>query len=164
MKWTLQQLLKINKFPLEFDFEIDFKEDIKDIEDIYDIEPTKVSGKLYLVDDNAYRIVYHIDTVLTLQCSLTLEPVDYHFEEDYDDIFSTNPDDDAYPIENNTLDLRQIVWSNIIIDKPISVTRDDAYEILEKRGIKLGEEPILDESETVLSYSDGRSTESEDEN
>ena len=53
--------------------------------------------------------------------------------------FSTNPSDDEYLIEKNTLDLDNAVWSNILFDKPISIVREDAYQILEERGIVLNE-------------------------
>lgn len=154
MKWSLQQLKKIQKFPYDFSCELDFKEDIVDVEDIYDIDTVYVTGKIYYVREDTYRITYHIKASMILQCSLTLEPVDYLLEDDYEEIFSTDEDDDYNLIVNNTIDFRQVVWSNIIIDKPINVTRPDAYEILAKRGIILGEEPKLDASEMVISYSD----------
>lgn len=156
MKWSLLQLNKIQKFPYEFNSEFNFKEDIKDVEDIFDIDIVKVQGLIYRLDDETYRFKYVIKTTLTLQCALTLEPVEYEFENEYDEVYSTEENDDFFLIENNTINLDEIVWSNIIIDKPINVSRPDAYEILAKRGIILGEEPKLDASEAVISYSDGK--------
>lgn len=154
MKWTLQQLRKIQKFPYPFSGTIDFSEDIKDVEDIYDINPVEVEGTIDHLKDDTYRICYHIKAHMNLQCSLTLEPVEYLLEDDYEEIFSNIEDEDYNLIENNTIDFRQVVWSNIIIDKPINISRPDAYEILSSRGIILGEEPKLDASEMVISYSD----------
>ena len=54
-----------------------------------------------------------------------------------------------------------MAWSNIIIDKPINVTRPDAYEVLKSRGISLEEEFELDADDYVISYSDGRIEEEE---
>lgn len=159
MKWTIQQLRKIQKFPFEFEYEFDFKKDIEGINDIYDIGLVKVNGKMYSVDEDTYRLVYHIEAPLTLQCSLTLDPVNYLFNEDYDEIHSPYPSDDCFLIENSTLDLREIVWSNIIIDKPINVSLPNAHEILKERGIILDEEPKLEENEAIISFSDGKEQE-----
>lgn len=81
------------------------------------------------------------------------------FEEDYDEIYSTTEADDYILIEKNTIDTYQMVWSNIIIDKPINVTRPDAYEVLKQRGISLDDEIELDEDDYLISYSDGRQQE-----
>ena len=54
-----------------------------------------------------------------------------------------------------------MVWSNIIIDKPINVTRPDAYEVLKERGISLDDEVELDDDDYVISYSDGRQEDDE---
>ena len=156
MKWSLLQLNKIQKFPYSFKTELDFKETIKDIDDIYDIDTVYVEGEIYRLDDETYQFKYQIRTKLVLQCSLTLDPVDYDFINDYDEIFSKEENDDYFLIENNTIDLDEIVWSNIIIDKPINVHKEDAYEILASRGIILGEEPKLDASEVIISYSSGK--------
>ena len=57
--------------------------------------------------------------------------------------YSTNPDEEdeeQYPFDGNTIDTKMIVWSNILVNIPIRVVRDDAYEILKSRNIVLDEE------------------------
>lgn len=162
MKWSLQQLHKIQKFPFEFNGTLDFSLEAKSIDDIISVSPVIITGSINRIDDETYQFSYHVKAPMVLKCALTLEPVDYVIDEDYVDIFSTIPDDDYILIEKNTVDLAMVVWSNIIIDKPINVTRPDAYDILEKQGIKLNESFNIDEDEEVISYSDG--VFSEDEN
>ena len=72
-----------------------------------------------------------------MACSLTLDPVDYHMNEDFSEVYSTKDNEDWYKIEKNTIDLFEMVWSNVIMNLPIRVVREDAYEILASRGITL---------------------------
>jgi len=139
MKWSVQQLQKLTSSPLIFDEKIDFSELSKNVSDMISIDPAHVFGVVTNLGNEKFRVRYHIDVQITLECALTLEPVDYHFEKDYDEVFAVDASDDEYLIEKNTLDLTIAVWSNILIDKPIVVTREDAYEILKERGIVLNE-------------------------
>lgn len=157
MKWSIQQLRKISNFPFSFSNIIDYSQYISDIEDILDIKPVEVSGQIFQIDEQTYRICYHIKAELILQCSLTLEPLPYIIENQYDEVYGKEDRDaeNYYVIENNTLDLIKIVWTNILIEKPINATLPNAYEILKERGIVLDDTITLDEDEEILSYSDG---------
>ena len=66
MKWSIQQLRKIQKFPYHFSDTIDYSEYAETVEDIFSIEPVFVSGSIDKIDDETYRIVYTIKTTLTL--------------------------------------------------------------------------------------------------
>ena len=79
MKWSLQQLLKINKFPHYFEETLDLSKEIEDIEDIYEIGPVNITGSINRLDDETYQFTYKIYVKLVLQCALTLDPVDYVF-------------------------------------------------------------------------------------
>lgn len=139
MKWSLQQLQKLNQFPFAFNSVFDYQPKIKDSDEIYQISLIKVSGKIIQIDLETYQFIYHVEGTMSLPCSLTLEPVDYQINEDFDEVYSTKPDDDFYLIEKNTIDLEKIVWQNIILSIPIRVVREDAYEILKSRGISFEE-------------------------
>lgn len=139
MKWSLQQLQKYSSKPLSFDDVIDFQDYAKDVSDIIEIKPVHVTGEITVIKYGTYKIRYNVDALLILECALTLEPVEYHFEKEYVEVFSTEPTEDDFLIEKNTIDLDNAVWSNIIIDKPLVVIRDDAYEILKERGIVINE-------------------------
>ena len=161
MKWSIQQLRKIQKFPYEFSDTIDYSEYAESVEDILDIDPVFVSGTIDKIDDETYRIVYTIKTLLTLQCALTLDPVPYEYEKTFDEVYSKIENEEYFLIEKNTIDLTDMVWTNILIEKPINVTLPNAYEILEERGIVLDDTITLDNDEQILFYSDG--TEEEEE-
>ena len=135
MKWSLQQLQKISVFPYHFQCTFDYHNRIANSEDFYDVSLVDVSGTINRIDLDTYQFTYHVSGKLILPCSLTLEPVDYELNDDFDEIYSTKKDDDFYLIEKNTIDLEKIIWSNIVLSIPLRVVRDDAYEILKSRGI-----------------------------
>ncbi len=135
MKWSLQQLQKINKFPYRFNTTFDFHPFIINNDEIYDVSLIEVKGTINQIDLDTYQFTYQVTGKLVLPCSLTLEPVDYLIDEEFDEVYSTKNDEDFYLIEKNTIDLEKIVWANIILSIPIRVVRDDAYEILKSRGI-----------------------------
>ena len=139
MKWSIQQLQKLTVKPYQFEGVLDFTELAKDVSDIIEIKPVHVSGVISYLKEGTFRINYTVDVLIVMECGLTLEPVDYHFNHEYDEVYSVYATEDEFLIDKNTIDMDEAVWSNIIIDKPIVVTRDDAYEILKARGIVLNE-------------------------
>ena len=67
MKWSIQQLRKVQKFPYHFSDTIDYSEYAESVEDIISINPVLVSGTIDKIDDETYRIVYNIKNLLYLQ-------------------------------------------------------------------------------------------------
>lgn len=147
MKWSVAQLKKLTVNPYQFSTEFDFSEEAKNVEDILNIGITLVEGTITRVDDDIFKCQYHLKVVLTLACALTLEPVEYLVDINQEDLigYANDENDDVIEITNNTIDLKNIVWDNILVNIPIRVVREDAYEILAKRHIKLDEEIELDE-------------------
>ncbi len=139
MKWSIQQLEKLTNTPLTFSNELDFSQNAKAVDDIISIDKAKVTGVIKKIVPEKYHVEYHIDVHINVQCALTLEPVDYHYVKAFDEVFAVNPSDEEFLIEKNTLDLDTVVWTNILFDKPLVITRPDAYDILKERGIVLNE-------------------------
>lgn len=147
MKWSVQQLEKLTTSIYNFDFSLDFSEDIKTVEDILGIEEVKVSGTIEKIQTGTYRFKYKMYVPLVLQCALTLDPVDYVMEYEYDQVFSVLEEDDYFLIENNTVDMKNVIWTNILVEKPISVTLPNAYDILKERGIEIIQDDDIFEEE-----------------
>ncbi|MCM1514783.1 MAG: hypothetical protein NC090_07320 [Anaeroplasma bactoclasticum] len=157
MKWTIQQLRKIQTFPYAFSDTIDFTTAIQSVADILGMDEVHVVGHIYRIDEETYRFLYQFDVSMRLECALTLEPVSYEHHYTYDEVYSLVEKEDAFLIEKNTIDLSEMVWSNILIEKPINVTLPNAHEILKERGIILDDTLSIDDdnSDEVLFYSDG---------
>ena len=148
MKFSVQQLQKINPSPLKVTEQIDYRDFLDGLtsSDILDIALVDVDISISKLDMNTFQFDYVIHADLGLACALTLERVPYVMDLNISETYSTEADsDDVYPIEGNTIDTKEIVWSQILMNIPIRVVRDDAYEILKQRNIVLGEMPIEEE-------------------
>jgi uncharacterized protein len=145
MKWTQQQLFKIMDFPHHFQTSFDFQDQITEDLDILAISIADVSGTLERIDYNKYEMTLNVKVKMTAECALTLLPTDYQLEFSFSDLYSFVDDDsdDTVVLEKNTLDVYEIVWGNILLERPIRIVRDDAYQILEVQGIHLAEESDL---------------------
>ena len=147
MKWSLQQLQKINNFPYQFNLESDFTKFLDEIKntgaetDILDVLSVDCNVSIFKLDFQTYKFDYVIKAKLLLECALTLEPVEYSMNFSVSETYSKDPNEEMYSFDGNSIDCDLAVWSNIVINIPIRVVRDDAYEILKERNIFLDEEP-----------------------
>ncbi|HHU24608.1 MAG: YceD family protein [Bacilli bacterium] len=138
MKWTLGQLRKL---PESYDFcsVMDFTKESESIDDILAIKGVKVEGTITRKNLDSFYLSLTIDADLVLACAKTLEPVDYPMHLEIEEWHGIEEDrleeEDYYWLEKNTLNLDEIVWSAILINKPIRVIHKDAEEILAKQGI-----------------------------
>ena len=150
MKFSLQQLQKINQFPHSLNLVLDYQDKLKGSDqeesdtEVLDIKEVQVSIIINKMDNDTFKWDYQVSTVLILPCALTLEPVIFPINLEYCEIYTNsrellNSNDDYFPFENNTIDIKRIVWDNIISSIPIRVVREDAYEILKSRNIQLNE-------------------------
>lgn len=151
MKWSLQQLQKITKFPYNFKLESDFHKFLDEIKDtgtetdILDVLSVDCQVSISKIDYQTFKFDYDIKANLLLECALTLEPVEYSMDLQISETYSKNPEEEMYSFDGNSIDTELAVWSNIVINIPIRVVRRDAYEILKARNITLNEIP--DENE-----------------
>ena len=154
MKWSIQQLRKLPT-PYHFSDTIDFSEWIKSVDDIISIDKVEVTGDISKIDEETFRFVYQFVANMELQCALTLRPVPYVIDLTCDEVYKVDSDD-YFLIEKNTVDLDEMVWTNILLEKPINVTLPNAHEILKSEGVVLDDTEGQDiDDEEVLFYSNG---------
>lgn len=88
------------------------------------IENIKVTGKVYMassIDDALEEEDYikaKIEGDIILTDSISLEPVSYPISIDFDDILEQNCKKDE-----NTLDIFQFLWENIVLEIPLQFTK-----------------------------------------
>ncbi len=126
MKWALTQLFKYNKRPFTFEVEYDFHDRIQDIDDILDISIVKVRGTGRNLIADRYIFEMHIECILTLECSRTLDPIDLPINLDVIEEFDIVDDGEVNVIEKNTIDIDNVVWENIYLEKPMRVFKEDS--------------------------------------
>lgn len=130
MKYTTGMLKKYMTKSLDINDIYDFSEDAKQTGDILRVEPTHVDGEAYYYRDTE-EFVFNVDvkTTVYMQCAITLVeiPIQIEFNREY--VFKeklNEEDDDIYVIDGHTMHLDKVVWSDILIEKPMKVTVEDA--------------------------------------
>ena len=109
MKWSLQQLYRLGKQPFSFSGKYDFKERIKDIDDILDISIVNVKGFGQNINEDRYMFQLHITCNLVLECARTLDPVDFPIDLEVTEIYDTIDDGEVNFVEKNTIDLNGLL-------------------------------------------------------
>ena len=130
MKWSLQQLNRYSNEDLLFSGEFNFDEFVGQVNGLISIKDVNVSGKCRCIDYDRYKFDLHITALLELEDSWTLEPVPYQVELDVTEIFDkTETDEDVRIIEKNTVDLKDVVWENILLAIPMRIVKDEVKEV-----------------------------------
>ncbi|MFU8793088.1 MAG: YceD family protein [Acholeplasmataceae bacterium] len=105
---------------------IDFSTQIKNQIDIISIKPTKVTGSFQLQADDVLSTL-HVSTTLDMACAKTLKPVKVSLDFELDLIFGSSDDAD-YPLLF-PLELDDIIFGHILLEKPYTVYHPDADDI-----------------------------------
>lgn len=137
LKWSLAQLFKYNHKTFEFEDTLDFKDRIVNIDDILDISDVYVEGNGRNLVDDRYIFNLKIKCLLTLECARTLEAVDFPIDLEVCEIFDTveASNEDIRLIERNTIDLSDVIWENIYLEKPMRVFKEDSVEFIDDQNL-----------------------------
>ena len=135
LKWSLAQLYKLcNRNPMHFEDIINFQDRIENIDDILEMTDVKVTGTCTHIIDDRYQFEMNLQCVMTLECARTLEPVPYPIDMDVLEIFDTyqvDEDDETILIEKSTIDLTDVIWENVYLEKPMRVFKEGTSAIVE---------------------------------
>ena len=123
MRFTLAQLNKL-QLPYEFIDDVDLKDDLIGLEGILDIKSLNVKGKIKSEFNGIYKIGFNLQCILVLECAISLKPVEYEIETSFDEEFSLNENDDCFLINGQTLDTKEAIITNLLINKPVRVIAD----------------------------------------
>ena len=112
-----------NKDVIEFNYEVNKDNELD--KRIINLEKTFVKGTCSLDYDSNVVLKYDLKGIMIINDSISLEEIPYKFnisyEEKLDDIIKNN--NDCYDNIKNTLDLKMILWQNIVLEVPISYTK-----------------------------------------
>jgi len=135
MKWTIQELIKRIATDNSFEATLDFSDFIENT-DIVRISPVEVDGEYEVYDQTEFVFYIGIKCTLTLECAISLEEVDVELDFEVEETFSTEKNEDFNFIEGITIDLLPIIWSNIILEKPMRVVSKNATNDFEKDNVE----------------------------
>lgn len=127
MRYTLAQLRKM-KFPFTEENQYDFKEELDGFEDIISSKPIKTKETIANVGPDSYEVQLEIEASLVLECSVTLEEIPYSIRTkvcEYYTFDKETADNGSYIfVEGQTLDTRDEVLADLLIEKPMRVVKD----------------------------------------
>lgn len=129
---------------LEIDESLEFSKDKLKDTDIESLDNIKVKGFVSRIQDNVYHLSIHITGNMVLLCARSLEKVTYPLDIFVDkNIGEVENDEEIQVIYQNSLDIFEIVWENIVLEVPLRVVKEDASFISEGNGWSLIDEDEL---------------------
>ncbi len=120
--------------------------------DVLALNDINVQGRIYRgasEDDLDYLTEYincQISGTMTIKDSISLEPIEYPFSTEYDDILEEN-----CKKNENTLDIFQFLWENIVLEIPLQFTKVEDLSKFHGDGWKLIREDELTTSNNPFS-------------
>lgn len=116
------------------------------------LENIKVDGYVYLspseedLKEEIDSINCKINGTMMIEDSISLEPVEYPFSIEFDDIIEKN-----CKKNENTLDIFSFLWENIVLEVPLQFTKVKDFSNFRGDGWKLVSENELTESNNPFS-------------
>lgn len=124
MLFTLAQLRKL-PMPYKFQDDINIKDDLVGVEGILDIQNLIINGTISLIDDDSYKIAFNLKCTLVLESAISLKEIPYELDIDFTEYFSKEDDDESFMINGQTLDTKEAIITNILINKPVNISGSD---------------------------------------
>ena len=120
---------------------------------VLELKKINVKGSVYRgiseddIDDFQDYIKCSIEGIMIIEDSISLEPIEYPFSIEYDDILEEN-----CKKNENTLDIFQFLWENIVLEIPLQFTKvkdlskfhGDGWRLIREDEIKTSNNPFTD--------------------
>ena len=123
-------LNKLNISDILFDEYLTIDSELYKNSAIKNLKPVKISGKIFYNISDEIELDLDVDGVMVLEDSITLDPIDYPYSFHINEIITSENEEikDYYQNSKNTLDIMPILWQNIVLEVPISITKEkDAH-------------------------------------
>ena len=94
------------------------------------LKPVNVSGKIFYNISDEIELDLDVNGIMILEDSITLDPIEYPYSFHINEIISSENEEikEYYQNSKNTLDIMPILWQNIVLEVPISITKEkDAH-------------------------------------
>lgn len=89
--------------------------------DVKKLKNVDVEGKIYYNLSNEIAADLKVRGLMVLEDAYTLDLIDYPFTIEINEILDKNVEN--YKISQNILDLNELLWENIVLEIPISLTK-----------------------------------------
>lgn len=127
-------LNKITEQGILIDSTISFGEEYLQVSEIKKLDNIKVSGRIYYSLTKEVIFAGNVKGNMTLVDGYSGDLIDYPFNIDLDEILADFSEEDEKKGKKpqNSLDLKEVLWENIVLEVPIVVSRDN--EVKTKKG------------------------------
>ncbi|KFZ26848.1 MAG: hypothetical protein KQ78_00933 [Candidatus Izimaplasma bacterium HR2] len=151
MKWTIHELIKKHTTNNKFEAVLDFSNEIVNT-DILAISEVNVKGDYEVFDSSEFVFNIDIKCTLALECAITLKEVPFVIDIQVEEVFSIEEDEDSNTIEGITIDLLPIIWSNIILEMPMRVISENAYDNFELDNTEFDDDEVENAFSNLKNY------------
>jgi len=103
---------------IEIEEEVNIDPEIIENSDILELKDVKIVGKIEKNLEEEIQISGKVEGTMILEDSISLEKVDYPFSFEIDQNLDENVKKDE-----NTLDLIELLWENIVLEIPLKFTK-----------------------------------------
>ena len=127
-------LNKITEQGILIDSTISFGEEYLQVSEIKKLDDIKVSGRIYYSLTKEVIFAGNVKGNMTLVDGYSGDLIDYPFNIDLDEILADFSEEDEKKGKKpqNSLDLKEVLWENIVLEVPIVVSKDN--EVKTKKG------------------------------
>ena len=120
-------LNKITEQGILIDTIISFDEEYLRVSEIKKLDNVHVSGRIYYSLTKEVIFAGNVNGNMTLVDGYSGDLIDYPFNIDLDEILAhfSNGDEKMGKKPKNSLDLKEVLWENIVLEVPIVVSKDN---------------------------------------
>ena len=112
MKIDLTKLIINSVSTLKVDSDILIPDEFLKNTLIYELKNTHLNGKITINENDEFVLTGTISGIMTLKDDVTLEPVEYTFKTEIEEILDKL---------QNTIDITDVLWQNILVEIPLKV-------------------------------------------
>lgn len=147
MKINLNTLYK----PVVIDNDFEFPKEMYEHIDIKELKNVHAVGQVHYNVTEEIEVILDVTGIMILEDSMTLENIEYPFSFKIEEIIDekTQENEEYLKKEKNILDIIEILWENIVLEVPISITNASNLK-KEGKGWQLNGETSEDEIDPRL--------------
>ncbi len=125
------ELSKIPATGLIIDTDITLAKELYEHASVSDIQNLHINGIINYDYENNLTLHLDVTGIFKIEDAITLEPIDYEFTSNIEEKIENIEEKcgDFYEKSKNTLDISEILWENIVLEIPISVSHTKSENI-----------------------------------
>ena len=132
------------KDKIEIDSNINFPEEYYQNTSILSLDDIHVKGYISQNEVDEIVVRFKVSGVMYLPDSVTLDKIPYNLDFDIDEVL------DEVQNNQNTLDIMELLWQNIVLEVPIRYTKSDADNLKGDNWQVINEDEVKEEIDPRL--------------